>query len=331
MKIRNILKKITAIIFIISVVSTTVLSAKEGEQITLRLQPKKGDHFEEVINLSANAKMPNFFATDSEEDQQVLEANAFLNAKFTSEVNEISDNGDVTIQLGLDSFDLKAKIPENEPLAFSSQELNRQYPEAQELFSVAHMEMVLSPYGVLQDLKGFDDLLDKAFSIIPENDRGMTLEAFKKQFYSSIEEALKDKPRSGFDFYPEKPVSVGDTWNSKESQEVKEEVGGSQIIVKVDKESQWTFQDYINHMIYLNEDTTVTINLQFPPSKEMPFDGINVIVKVKGNIVIDENTGWPMQRSANLNTEVMGSMQGVKILMPIELTAELTTKSNKAA
>jgi hypothetical protein len=177
------------------------------------------------------------------------------------------------------------------------------------------LEIVMSKTGKVESVKGVEKLneamvssLDKS---IPDQMKQQLVTQFGSQF---SEEALKTMFTQNSNFFPDKPVNTGDSWNLKSSTTVSN--------FKMDIDMKMTLKSIENDAVNIAIEGTVST----PEGYEQEINGMKAKITLKGKqqglVKVNKNTGWIISSKITQNFD--GNIEAMGMQIPLSATSTIT-------
>jgi hypothetical protein len=292
-------------------------SCGNKEKITLQYNFKQGDILKQnvVANMDLVQKMMG----------QEVKMNLVMGTKMTFEVKESHDDS-YTIEVKYKELKVETKIPGmNEgTISFDSNTTEDVATETNlgPVFKVLidkPFEIVMDKIGKVRSVKGletfFETMLNTFSDDVPETFRQQIIGQFGSQF---SEEAFKSQLEQSTGYFPNKPVSTGDSWKTKMQSTV------SNFAVDINMES--TLKSVEDNVVNLNINGTVST----PESYEQEVNGVKLKLSLngaqKGTLKINKDTGWVISSDIMLNFSGEVETMGMKI--PVYAASKITVTDN---
>ena len=161
------------------------------------------------------------------------------------------------------------------------------------------LSMRISPKGKVTGLKGISEMQEKMIEAmdIPDSlQQSVYINDLKKQFG---EDAIRQSIEQIIDFYPSKPVQIGDSWKSG-----MDKSAGFPMRI----ESNYTLKSRVNGVDSIDVSSQIKNN---PENNVVKMGAVSMSYNIDGNqtgtILVEENTGLPI--SSNLNLNFSGSLR----------------------
>jgi hypothetical protein len=177
----------------------------------------------------------------------------------------------------------------------------------------------MSKTGKVESVKGSEKFREAMFNSldanIPEERRRQLVGQYGSNF---SEESLKSTFEQTSNYFPDKPVKPGDSWNFTTS------MASSGLAINIDM--KLTLKSIEGNVVTLDGEGTVST----PEGYEQEMNGMKVKVNLKGTqtgeIKLDRNTGWII--SSTITQSFGGEMEGMGMKIPISAksTASVTDK-----
>jgi hypothetical protein len=297
-------------------ISTSVLALMLAfpafSQITLQYNFKQGEIFKQ--NMEANMDLLQKVMG------QEIKIGIVMNSKINYEVMGVKDEN-YTLKVTYKEFKMKTAVPGVGDISFDSntpEDIATQQDLGPMFKAMVDkpIEVVMTKTGKIKSVKGVEKLkeamsnsLDKN---IPENMRQQLTAQSGAQF---TEESLKAQFEQNSNFFPDKPVNTGDSWNVKTSLNVSNFTMNSDMKV--------TLKNIENDEAVIEVEGTVST----PEGYEQEINGMKAKLALKGTqkglFKINRNTGWA--NSSNLAQSFEGNMEVQGMQIPISASSTTLT------
>ncbi len=180
----------------------------------------------------------------------------------------------------------------------------------------AIMRMKIDENGLISDFSGADKMLDKMFEELP----GSQLETLKKTMKAQFGNAAYQEIMQDFiSFYPDKAVTVGDTWERS----IKRSAA-----VGMDIKTTYTLTKRSKGKMYIDLKGVISPNAD---SKGLDMGMMKIQYSLSGtqsgSMIVDEATGWVDRNEVVQNFS--GPMEITSPELPMgSMTAEMEAQSN---
>ncbi len=319
MKTQKLLIGLVILLSVISVGSDCLAGA--GDKIDLKLNLTAGQKFgsKTIVSQKVSQTM-NGQAITSAQD---------ITIEVISEVLSVDAENIATVKMTYESFRAKGSVsspggsfeydsdnptadPNNPQAAMMSQMFNR--------MKGVEFVMKLSDKGQIVDVEGFDEMLEKMFSVMEDPEQAKAMIDMMKNIMS--EDKLKEMNSEMFATFPDGAVGIGDMWDNIIS------VGGAGMPIDID--TTYMLKERKDGVAVLG--VTSKMDMGNEDSKLIEVEGMKMNMQLtgtqNGTMKIDEATGWVIGGETTMNFS--GS---VKILpsehmpegMTIPMTIEGTT------
>ncbi len=320
MKTHKLLIGLVLLLTVISIGSDCFAGA--GDKIDLKLNLTAGQKF--------GSKTTVFQKTSQTMNGQAITSTQDITIETISEVLAVDAENIATIKMTYES--LRAKGSVSSPggsfeYDSANPDENADNPQAammsQMFKNMNGVEFVVkvSNKGQIVDVEGFDEMLEKMFSVMEDPEEAKAMSDMMKNFMD--EDKLKEMNSEMFAAFPDGAVGIGDMWDNIIS------IGGAGMPIDVDT----------TYMLKERKDGTAVLGVTSKmdmgneDSKLIEVKGMKMNMQLtgtqNGTMKIDEATGWVIGGETTMNFS--GS---VKILpsehmpkgMTIPMTIEGTTK-----
>lgn len=284
-KIRH--KILTALL--ISLAATPCFAqADEKVQYQLNLQAGKSYYLQATIKQTTTTIMQG--------KEQTIEQTKIFG--YNLDVEEVEPSGNVWINCKYESVKLEHKGPQ-QSVTYDSANKNKPVPLAAVTFAALvneHFYIRVTLQGRLDKVNGIPTMRRYMASKIPQHPS-------KKQIVGNLKNQVNEQTITNlfedfFAFYPNSPVSVGDTWIRTDDQKDAPGI----------YENSWTLKEKSNGKVIIENTSTIKPN----PDTKVQINGAVQSVyhtsgKQTGRIVIDESTGLP--ESVQLDRNIVGQTE----------------------
>ncbi|MEM6724201.1 MAG: DUF6263 family protein, partial [Bacteroidota bacterium] len=181
------------------------------------------------------------------------------------------------------------------------------------------MDMTLTPMGLVKELSGGDEMIDKMFEaeglgLMPAQ-LGQIKATLKMQFGN---EAMQESMGQVSDIFPDEPVKVGSTWTKSKKQS-----SGMGLI----SENTFTLDKIEAGKVYISFEGTLAT-----AEDNEAMDMVAMTIKYdlegtqKGQIVIDQATGWTIKSVTNQDFGGDMVIEMDQLPAPMDATMEALTE-----
>jgi hypothetical protein len=301
----------------LGLVLMVLFSCGNKDKITLQYDFKQGEVLKQnmVINMDLVQKFMN----------QEMKVSITMGMKMTFEVKESRDS-DYTLEVRYKELKVEAGMPGVNvgKITFDSNTADSVATETNlgPMFKAIvdkPFETVMDKTGKVKSVKGletcFENMINTFSDSVPESFRQQTIGQFGSQF---SEEAFKSQFEQTTGYLPDKPVGIGDSWNTKL------ETKASSFAITVD--AKLTLKSVEDNVVNVDLDGTVAT----PEGYEQEIKGMKTKIALKGTykgtLKLNRNTGWivfsDMMMNINGDIEVMGMKVPVYTALKATVTDE---------
>jgi hypothetical protein len=297
----------------ISVLALAIMFAFPAfSQITLKYNLKKGETLKQNMETSMDL-------TQKIMDQE-MKVGLSINMKSTFDVKDIKGDNYV-LDMTYKAMKMSMAMPGGAgDMTFDSNTTE----EVATLQNIGPMlkaiidkplEIVMSKTGKVESIKGVEKLHEAMINSMDENISDQMKQQMIIQFGSQFsEEALKTMFAQNFNFFPDKPVNTGDSWNMKSSTTVSN--------FKMDIDIKMTLKSIENDAVTIAIEGTVVT----PEGYEQEINGMTTSVTLKGTqqglVKINKNTGWVI--SSNITQSFDGNIEAMGMQIPLSAISTTT-------
>lgn len=261
---------------------------------------------------------------------QVLDMNQTIIMEHRYEVIEINDAGNTIVEIVYDKVGYMQDGPLGK-IEYRSWEDTTDIPMiARGFASLVGQEFLveISSQGSVVDVKGTDKIIKKMLEDLDLPAVGAMKEEMERNMRNQFgDDAFKENMKSMFNFYPDRPVGVGDSWQATWRMSK-----GFPMILH----NTWKITKMNETEVFLDVYTKVESN---KAATLMQIGGIEMSYDLsgeqKGTVVVDRETGWCTKSHLEQTFEGMirtsGGMFGAQDGMewPIEVAGTITIESTK--
>jgi hypothetical protein len=283
--------------------------------ITLEYNLKQGEILKQ--NMVMNMDMVQKFGG------QEIKISIAMKMKMAFEVKE-SQNDSYTMEVKFKEMIATVGVPGMQNISFDSNTSEDVATQANigPIFKAIidkPFETVMTKTGKVRSVKGLDKFMEAMLGAfgedVPEETRRQMIEQFGSQF---SEEALKSQLEQSTGYFPDKPVGIGDTWNTKVATK------SSNFTINIEIKS--TLKSIEDNVVGLAIDGIVST----PEGYEMDINGAKAKASLKGSqkgtFKLNKDTGWVISSDMIMNfngdIEVMGMKVPVYVASTIQITNE---------
>jgi hypothetical protein len=297
-----------------------LFSCGNKEKITLQYNFKQGEVLKQnmVMNMDLVQKI-----MDQEVkimDQEV-KISLTMGMKTTFDVKERHENS-YTLEVKYKELKVDVSIPgvDSGTISFDSNTDEDVATEANlgAMFKAIidkPFEVVMDKTGKVESVKGLDTFLESMINTfddnVPEEIRQQMVTQFGTQF---SEEAFKSQFEQNTGYLPDKPVSVGDSWENKMA------AMASNFRLNINTTS--TLKSIEDNVVNLSLEGTVSV----PEGYEQEISGMTTKVSLKGTqkgtLKLNKDTGWIISSNMALNFNGEIEIGGIKA--PVYAASKIT-------
>jgi hypothetical protein len=173
--------------------------------------------------------------------------------------------------------------------------------------------MKLTPLGEVADIQGVDALLSHILDVL-NVPAGSARDAIQKTLEAQFgEEALAESFEKATAIYPDKPLSVGDSWSKKLALAT-----GMPMII----DNTWTLKSRKDGVAFVDVKSKIAPN---PDAKPLEISGMTVSYELSGDqsgsLELDEATGWPLKSTMKQN--LSGQISAAGMTWPLTIVSDI--------
>lgn len=277
---------------------------------------KSGQKIPLEFNLDKGTEFTYRYTTDNIVDVKVMEQSqkTLTNQVFDIEykVTDINTNGNTTMLTTYKNMKMNQDMSMMSIVYDSENPEKNTPPGSSDMYDalIGHQSSItFNKKGKMISMTGNDELLDKMIAKAPE---GVSKEQMKAGLQSQFgEEAMDNTYGNLTNFYPDHPVKVKDTWTRKDT--ISGTIG---MIMNIN----YTLTNRKAGKATISMDGTISPNLDAAGMELMGMKmKYNLGGTIKGEILVDEKTGWADK------TEIIQDLKG-DVQMSGELIGSMNTE-----
>jgi hypothetical protein len=256
--------------------------------------------------------------TEVEHNDKNIETSSTSEIGLTYEISKDS-TGNHKLKLVYDKFHIKLKDLNGEQEINAANGANSYNPIGKILNNLvgSAVTVTLSPKGDVLSVSGTQEISAKILTGVNAEDPNVRKNIQEQISKLAGESFIKNTLQQGFTIGPDTAVQVGDSWQSKTSQEGE---------IKFDAVSTYTLKSVKNGMARINEESTITN--PGTTSTVMGYEAMsNMKGKQEGYVETDMKTGMLLQSEST--TSIKGTMQIMGREVPVDITFSKKMKGRK--
>lgn len=270
---------------------------------TLKFQPPQGKSYQSSHQLDLTITLPNFQKAKDTGELELTTGNLEYKVNTLQHIRE--SNSRICTQNKFQSFDLKLNIPNQVNKNISKQNL-AEYPDLSQILSnIEKLPLIFSPQGELLEVGGLEQL----------SFQGMSSQGVSQTF-----QLMND-----YYLFPDRPVSIGDSWNL--TQTFGE--NNSNTPFTIQKQNTITLAKIENNTAMLDENVVLELTVNMPNPNPSPFQALLFTIIGNGTAIVEQSTGWLLEKEMHFESQAKGKMQGIEIPLPINITGTYNSKNEK--
>jgi hypothetical protein len=281
-------------------------------QITLRYNLKKGETLKQNMVTSMNL-------TQTIMDQE-MKIDMSIDIHSTFDVKDVQEDK-YTMDMTYKTMKMSMAMPGGaDAITFDSntpEDIATQQNIGPMLKAIIDkpLEIVMSKTGYVESIKGMEKLQEAMINSMDENIPDQMKQQLIAQFGSQFsEEALRSMFAQNSNFFPDKPVNIGDSWDMKSSAAV------SNFTMNIDM--KMTLKSIENDAV----DIVIEGTVYTPEGYEQEINGMKTSVTLKGTqqglVKVNKNTGWII--SSNMTQNFDGNVEVMGMQIPLSATSTIT-------
>lgn len=246
------------------------------------------------VELSFNLKPGNSYVYSTKVEQDInsmgMKTTNNIFAAYTYTVNA-SENDNVNLSVNYDKMDMEIKM-NGETIKMSSDGDNEQSAAFKTLIGKP-FTMEIGPKGNIVNIEGWEEI-------------GRTAN-FKT-------EDIRQMMESSFNFYPEKPVKVGDSWTK--------DISTNMQMFKMDIKSTYTLKEIKGNIAILDNKATMTMSPDATADPQLKDMKMDMKGDMSGEMQIEIPNGMIISGNMSQNMDGKMTVQGQE--MPMSIKSKIT-------
>ncbi|MCY6960290.1 DUF6263 family protein [Clostridium brassicae] len=298
----------------------TMVFALSGcnKALDLSLNLKKGDKY--------NIHVVNDQKTSVTAENQEIKSSQVMDMNFSIDVKDVDKDKNTTVDYKYDSIKMSAES-NGQKMEYDSKKNDSNNPLGAIYGGIIGkgFTVKLDKKGQVLDIKGMNELLDSLVEKIPASDqeKKAVKDALKENFG---DEAIKSMVKQTMNYYPQKSIKTGDTWENK--YDIK-------AIFPMSVSNKWKLIGEKDGALNVEVQSTIAADTK---NKPIDFMGLKANMKLdgdcKGTIDISKDNGLiqkgSMTQNMNGNMEILASNVTPKnVKMPMKITSKITYETTK--
>lgn len=279
--------------FALSVLGANVFTACKSGNSDSNTSPKISADGRSV-DLSFNLKPGNSYVYTSKVEQDInsmgMKTTNNIFAAYTYTVTA-SENNNVKLSVHYNKMNMEMNM-NGETVKISSEDDNEQSAPFRMLIGKP-FTMEISPKGNIMNIEGWEEIGKMA--------------NFKT-------EDIKQMMGSSFNFYPDKPVKVGESWTK--------DISSSMQMFKMDIKSTYTLKEIKGDVAILDSKATITMSPDATADPRMKDMKMEMKGDMTGEMQVDIPSGMAISGSLSQDIDGKMSMQGQE--MPMSIKSKIT-------
>lgn len=281
------MKKVFTMFMVAGFLSATAF-IQAADAVDLKLNLKKGDVYRMRQTQEQTVSQTAFGQTQDNSQTMIYDQKI--------EVVDVLADGNMKIKASTESIKVKLTNPQETVEFDSTNPTDQENPEFAGYKAIANSEflMTLDPKGNVVNVEGIEAMMDsvmKEYENLPAEAKGGLEESFKKMF---SDENMKQMLGNVGAIYPDKSVSIGDTWSDEVSLDV--------AVMSMDLKNTYTLKEQKDGRAIIAVDSTIStkepqvFNMGAMQMKHTINSGTQ-----SGTVEVDETSGWIMRSQIDQN------------------------------
>jgi hypothetical protein len=295
------------------VLMLTLFSCTNKEKITLQYNLKQGETLKQNMVMTMDL-VQKFMG-------QEMKVSITMGTKTTFDVKESRENN-YTLEVNFKELKVDMSVPGMDAATISF-DSNTDTDVATQL-NLGPMfkaiidkpfEIVMNKTGKVESVKGLDTFLDAMLNAFDENVSEEIRRQMATQFGSQFsEEAFKSQFEQNTGYLPEKPVGIGDSWDTQ--------ITTMASNFKLNINATSTLKSIEDNVINLNIEGSISA----PEGYEQEINGTKTKISLKGTqkgiLKLNKDTGWIIFSDMTLNFN--GEIEVGEIKAPVYAVSKIT-------
>ncbi len=285
--------------------------AQNKEKVELKLNLQKGQSYkiQTVSNMKINQMVPG--------QQQVITMTQNSGTKNTYTVEDTQSDSNLLLKITYDGIFSKIESPNQmEDMNYNSADPSTAGDLLAPVLGAIvgqSLTAVITTDGHVKEIKGIDTLwarIQGKINELPENAGRAGIETNLRAQYSG--EGLKQNIENSFDMYPDKPISIGDTWQRRT-------VMSNQAFPMI-VDTIYTLKERKNGIAVIDIFAMIQPNREASPTEmgDMKLQ-YNISGSVTGSLEMQESTGWPVRSNQTLKLTGSVIIQSPQMQQPMSV------------
>ena len=311
-------KNILAIFMAVMILSVAISFVYADEKVDLRLRLEKGQSYKTKMaqDLKINQTIPG-----QQGQQQTITINQKNETKTIYTVEDVQSDSTLVLKVTYDGMVFKQENPDpNQKIEYDSADTSIAVGPLTAILDAIvgqSFTITITPDGHVKEIKGADALLERIqgkINEIPDAQTRAGVEVNVRRQYG--EETLKVNTENSFNMYPDKPVTIGDTWQRKTTMNQ-----GFPMII----DTIYTLKERKNGIAVIDVFAMIQTNKDVGPTEMGPMKlQYNMSGSVTGTMEMQESTGWPIRSNESLRLTGSIIVQRPEMQQPMSIPMSIT-------